>query len=315
MYAVDPGIRCLTGSHHRLCGPVCTVKLFPGDNLMVHKVLDVAKPGDVVVIDSRGSTMNAVLGDLISTKARHRKIAGFVIDGLVRDLPDIIDLGDFPVFARGTTSIGPLHRGPGEINYPICCGGTVVYPGDLVVADAAGIVVVPQNIVEEVLDRLKSHRTANAAYLAGVQRGDFSNQWVDGILQEHGCPIIKEELWQRRRRKRRGGGPTQRVFARAAGDHPLEGDRSMFRLSSSPRLLHALRWAYRLKALLRWRDKNAKHMERQRALFYQKAWREAAEQLGGSIEDVGRRRLSRSTSASAAPACGATSPPSTIRSR
>jgi RraA family protein len=221
MYAVDPGIRCLTGGHHRLCGPVCTVKLFPGDNLMVHKVLDVAKPGDVVVIDSRGSTMNAVLGDLISTKARHRKIAGFVIDGLVRDLPDIIDLGDFPVFARGTTSIGPLHRGPGEINYPICCGGTVVYPGDMVVADAAGIVIVPQNIVEEVLDRLKSHRTANAAYLAGVQRGDFSNQWVDGILQEHGCPIIKEEY-----------GIAATAESAAADGQPQESSRALLATTS-----------------------------------------------------------------------------------
>ncbi len=195
MYALDPGIRCLTGPDHRLSGPVCTVKLFPGDNLMVHKVLDVAQPGDVVVVDSRGSTNNAVLGDLISTKARHRKIAGFVIDGLVRDLPDIRRLGDFPVFARGTTSIGPLHRGPGEINYPICCGGTVVFPGDVIVADAAGIVIVPQNIAEEALDRLKNHRDTNAAYLASVQRGDFSNQWVDAILQEHGCPMIHEESY------------------------------------------------------------------------------------------------------------------------
>jgi RraA family protein len=193
MYAVDPGIRCMTGSHHRLCGPVCTVKLFPGDNLMVHKVLDVTKPGDVVVIDSRGSTMNAVLGDLVSTKARHRKIAGFVIDGLVRDLPDIMQLGDFPVFARGTTSIGPLHRGPGEINFPICCGGTVVFPGDVVLADAAGIVIIPQNIACDVLERLKSHKTGNADYLASVKKGTFSNQWVDAIMQETGCPIIKEE--------------------------------------------------------------------------------------------------------------------------
>lgn len=192
MYALDPGIRCLTSKRHRLCAPVCTVKLFPGDNLMVHKVLDVAKPGDVVVVDSRGSTNNAVLGDLISTKARHRKIAGFIVDGLVRDLPNIRALDDFPVFARGTTSIGPLHRGPGEINYPICCGGTVIFPGDVIVADAAGIVVIPQNIAEEVLERLKNHRAANAAYLAGVRRGDFSNQWVDAILLEHGCPILSE---------------------------------------------------------------------------------------------------------------------------
>src|SRR5256886_12215776 len=92
LYAMDPAITCLTGKHHQLCGPACTVKVFPGDNLMVHKSLDVARPGDIVVIDSGRSTSNAVLGDLISTKAQHRKIAGFVVDGLVRDLPSIQEL-------------------------------------------------------------------------------------------------------------------------------------------------------------------------------------------------------------------------------
>lgn len=187
LYSVDSAIRCLTGSH-RLCNPVCTVKVYPGDNLMVHKALDVARPGDVVVVDARGSTMNAVLGDIICTKARHRGLGGFVVDGLIRDLPGILDL-DFPVFARGTTPVGPLHRGPGEINYPVVCGGTVVEPGDVIVADAAGIVMVPQNIVEEVLFRLVEHEANNAAYLAAVKRGEFSNQWVDRLLSEHGCAI------------------------------------------------------------------------------------------------------------------------------
>jgi regulator of RNase E activity RraA len=191
LYAVDPAIVCLTGLGHRLCGPACTVKVFPGDNLMVHKSLDVAKPDDVVVIDS-GRSSNAVLGDLISTKAQHRGIAGFLVDGLIRDLPDVIAL-NFPVFARGTTPVGPLHRGPGEINYPITCGGVVVNPGDLVVADGAGVVVVPRKIALELLERLKSHEQTNAAYLAAVKRGDFSNAWVDRLLHEHGCPSLPEQ--------------------------------------------------------------------------------------------------------------------------
>jgi len=192
LYAVDAGIRCLTGKHHRLCGAVCTVKVFPGDNLMVHKSLDVCRPGDVVVVDAGRSPMNAVLGDLVCTKAKHRGIAGFIVDGLVRDLPDVLEL-DYPVFARGTTPIGPLHRGPGEINYPICCGGIVVNPGDLVVADQAGIVVVPREIAHELLERLKNHRASNAAYLAAVQRGEFSNSWVDRILTEGECPVYRPQ--------------------------------------------------------------------------------------------------------------------------
>jgi RraA family protein len=175
LYAVTPDIRSLTGPQHQLVGPACTVKVFPGDNLMVHKSLDIAKPGDIVVVDAGASRMNAALGDLISTKAKHRKIAGFVVDGYVRDLPDILKL-DFPIFARGTTSIGPLHRGPGEINFPICCGGVVVNPGDVVVADAFGVVVVPHDNAEDVLERLRATKARLADYLASVKRGVFSNK-------------------------------------------------------------------------------------------------------------------------------------------
>jgi RraA family protein len=190
LYAVNPEVRLLSRPGETLCGPACTVKVFPGDNLMVHKALDVAEPGDVVVVDAGGSAMNAVLGDLVCSKAKHRKIAGFVVDGLVRDLPEIVRLG-FPVYARGTTPIGPLHRGPGEINYPICCGGVVVNPGDVVVADPAGVVVIPLGIAANLLERLEAFKAANAAYLESVQRGDFSNAWVDRLLAEHQCPVVR----------------------------------------------------------------------------------------------------------------------------
>lgn len=189
LYAVDSAIQCLTSSRHHLCGIACTVKCFSGDNLMVHKALDVAQPGEVVVVDSGGSVRNAVLGDIICTKAKHRGIAGYVIDGLIRDLPDIVPL-DMPVFARGTTALGPLHRGPGEINYPICCGGIVINPGDVIVADAAGIVAIPQEFAVELLARLQSHKAGNEEYLEAVRRGDFSNAWVDRLLLEHSCPIV-----------------------------------------------------------------------------------------------------------------------------
>jgi RraA family protein len=192
MYALDPAIRCLTGCDHRLWGPACTVRVFPGDNLMVHKSLDVAKPGDVVVVDAGASPMNAVLGDLVCTKAKHRGLAGFVVDGLIRDLPGIQSLG-LPVYARGTTPIGPLHRGPGEINFPICCGGTVVNPGDVIIADQAGIVAVPREIVDELLRRLREREASQAAYLASVQRGDFSNAWVDRLLEQTECAVVTDE--------------------------------------------------------------------------------------------------------------------------
>ena len=99
--------------------------------------------------------MNAVMGDLISTKARHRGVAGFVVDGLIRDLPAILALGDLPVFARDVTPIGPLHRGPGEIGGAICAGGIVVNPGDVIVADLNGVVVVPRLDAQSVLEHVR----------------------------------------------------------------------------------------------------------------------------------------------------------------
>ncbi len=114
----------------RWSGPACTVKVYPGDNLMVHKSARPRPAGRRRSSSTRAArTLTAVLGDLVSTKARHRGIAGFVVDGLIRDLPGIRALGDFPVFARGVTPIGPLHRGPGEINFPISAGGIVVQAG------------------------------------------------------------------------------------------------------------------------------------------------------------------------------------------
>jgi regulator of RNase E activity RraA len=182
LYAMSSFIKCLTPDVEKIAGPACTVKVFPGDNLMVHKSLDVAQPGDVVVIDTSNSGMTAVLGDLISTKARHRGIAGFVVDGLVRDLPAIQALKDFPVFARGTTPIGPLHRGPGEINYLISAGGVVVHPGDVIVGDVNGVVVIPRGIAEVLLQRLQGRAQAESEYRDAVARGDFSNRWIEPLL-------------------------------------------------------------------------------------------------------------------------------------
>jgi len=191
LYTMVPDIRPLTDPGLRILGPACTVRVYPGDNLMVHKSLDVARPGDVIVVAAGGSPMNAALGDLISTKARHRGVAGFVVDGFIRDLPAIRALGDFPVFARGVTPIGPLHRGPGEINFPIAAGGVVVNPGDIVVGDLNGVVVVPRDIADELLGRLIDQTAAEADYVAAVARGDFSNAWVDRLLEAGG--VLVEE--------------------------------------------------------------------------------------------------------------------------
>lgn len=192
LYTVHDDIRVLTDPDLPVIGPACTVKCYPGDNLMVHKSLDVARPGDVLVVDTSASGTTAVLGDLVCTKARHRGIAGVVVDGLIRDLPAIRRLGDFPVFARGVTPIGPLHRGPGEINHPVSIGGIVVNPGDVIVGDLNGVVVVPRTIAAELVERLASRELAEADYTAAVARGEFSNAWVDDILLTNGVVVEPE---------------------------------------------------------------------------------------------------------------------------
>jgi RraA family protein len=187
MYTMSPEIRNLV-NRASLVGPALTVKVFPGDNLMVHKALDVARPGDVIVVDTGGSRSNAVLGDLVATKAKHRGIAGFVVDGLIRDLPGIVETG-LPVYAKAVTPFGPLHRGPGELNYAISCGGIVVNPGDIIVADQSGVAVVRKEFAEDTALRLKMHRTRMEKYVADVRRGVFSNDWVDQQLAADGCLI------------------------------------------------------------------------------------------------------------------------------
>ena len=192
LYAINAKIHLLTDQHHHIVGTACTITTFPGDNLMVHKSLDIAEPDDILVIAAGGSASNnAVLGDLIANKAKHRGFQGCIIDGLIRDLPSIKE-ANFPVFARGTTPIGPLHRGPGEINYPIACGGVVVNPGDIVAADAAGIVVIPKELASELIERLTINKAKNQDYYESVKKGIFSNAWVDDLLENTGCSFDED---------------------------------------------------------------------------------------------------------------------------
>jgi len=153
---------------------------------MVHKALDVARPGVVVVVDASGSPKNGVLGDLVAKKAKQRGIAGFIVDGLIRDLVGMRETG-LPIYARGVTPFGPLHRGPGELNYTISCGGIVVKPGDIIIADTNGVVVVAREFAADTLARLQEHKQRMAQYVADVKQGVFSNAWVDAQVGSDKC--------------------------------------------------------------------------------------------------------------------------------
>lgn len=153
--AMDENIRPVNNS--KLLGTAFTVKVPIGDNLMFHKAMDLAQPGDVIVIDAGGDTKRSILGELMVTYCKLQGIAGIIVDGSIRDLEELSKLENFPIYAKAVTPDGPYKNGPGEINTPISCGGQIVYPGDIVLGDADGVVFVRPDEAKELLEKTRKH--------------------------------------------------------------------------------------------------------------------------------------------------------------
>lgn len=155
----------------RVCGPAVTVLTRPGDALFVQKAADVAAPGDVIVCDAGGGCEAAVIGERIGFYMQRRGIAGFVVDGAVRDKPGLLELG-FPTFARAVTPRIYGSLGPGAINVPIQCGGIPVFPGDLIIGDDDGLVVVPAADTARVLALADEHLAGELERLERMKQGE-----------------------------------------------------------------------------------------------------------------------------------------------
>jgi 4-hydroxy-4-methyl-2-oxoglutarate aldolase len=166
--AVDWRIKRLVG--RSFVGGALTCDCGPLDNLALMAALAESKPGDVLVVATGGYTGAAVTGDLLMHVARNRGVAGFVTDGLVRDLDDLEAIG-LPVFAMGVTPNSPQKRGPGSVGLPIVCGGVTVASGDVVVGDRDGVAVVPRTRIDETLKNLERVKAAEAATLERVRAG------------------------------------------------------------------------------------------------------------------------------------------------
>jgi RraA family protein len=169
-----------------LVGPAITVKARPGDNLMLHYALDIAQPGDVIVVDAGGDLSNALIGEMMVAYAIKKGVAGIVINGAIRDAASI-GAGDFPLFAAGVTHRGPYKDGPGEINVPIAIGGMVIEPGDLVIGDDDGLLCVPFDQVAEVYDRAYAKHAAEQKQLEQIAQGENDRTWVLKSLTQKGC--------------------------------------------------------------------------------------------------------------------------------
>lgn len=180
---VFPVGNCLSSLQGQaMAGPACTVRTRPGDNLIVHKALDLARPGDVLVIDAGGELVNAILGELISSYADTRGIAGLVVDGAIRDKA-AISAGSIPVFARGISHRGPYKSGPGEIHGTVSLGGVPVHDGDIIVGDDDGVVVVPRARAEATASAAVAVVARERAQREAIKRGEWDRSWIDAALQ------------------------------------------------------------------------------------------------------------------------------------
>jgi len=171
-----------------LAGTALTVKTNPGDNLMIHKALDLARPGDVLVVDGGGFLGRALVGELMMTYAKTRGVVGFVIDGAIRDVAAFRE-GDFPCYARGFTHRGPYKEGPGEINVPVAVGGLVIAPGDIVLGDDDGVVAFSREEAAELLGAVRSKAQAEESSRAAIAEGRYDRRWVDETLRKKGVDV------------------------------------------------------------------------------------------------------------------------------
>ncbi len=171
-----------------MAGPALTVRTRPGDNLMVHRALDMAEPGDIIVVDAGGDLTNAIIGELMQSHALQRGVGGMVINGAVRDVA-ALRAGRLPVFAAGVTHRGPYKDGPGEINVPVAFDGMVVQPGDLVIGDEDGFLCVPFDQVDTVHAAAVAKQAAETVQMAEILAGTSDRSWVEASLRRLGCDI------------------------------------------------------------------------------------------------------------------------------
>ena len=185
----------ITALHPRmkLAGPAFTVEVRPGDNLMIHAAMSLAKPGDVLVIDGKGDQTAALMGEIMMTACKQLGLAGVVMDGAVRDSLALDEL-DFPVFCVGTNPNGPTKQVAGRIGHAISVGGVTVYPGDFIIGDADGVVAIEREMLASLLP-LAAHKVeAETKRIAQIKQGNTQASWLNASLIAAGVLKAGETL-------------------------------------------------------------------------------------------------------------------------
>ena len=175
----------------QLLGTAFTVRVAAGDNLMLHAAMDLAKPGDVILIDAGGYTERAIFGELMATYCKIRGVRGIVCDGAVRDAEGLAAMEDFQVYTRAVTPNGPYKNGPGEVNVPVVIGGRIVYPGDILLGDGDGVLFIRPENARQLAEATRAVGKKEAAIMADIlEKGTYIRPWVDDLLKKVNCEIL-----------------------------------------------------------------------------------------------------------------------------
>ena len=191
--AMNPRIHLVSSPKDQMMvGPAFTVKCRAGDNLALHAALNLCNEGDVLVVSNEEDNTRALMGEVMMAYLYlQKKVAGIVLDGPIRDI-DEIGKWDFPVYATGTTPGGPYKEGPGEVNVPIACGGISVEPGDIILADPDGVIVIPRNDAATILEDAKKFQAADEGKLEKTRQGTINRGWVDKALADKDFEFIDD---------------------------------------------------------------------------------------------------------------------------
>lgn len=188
--AMNPRIHLMSSPNSIMCGPAFTVKTRAGDNLALHAALNYAGEGDVVVVSDEGDSTRALIGEVMMSYLKYQdKIAGIVVDGPIRDIDSLKDW-DLPIYATGTTPDGPYKEGPGEVNVPISAGNRVINPGDIIVGDPDGVIVIPKDEAAELLPKAQAFQQKDEAKAKANKNEGADRSWVEKKLNEKGFQII-----------------------------------------------------------------------------------------------------------------------------
>lgn len=190
--ALSSEIKLMSSPQNKMCGVALTVKSRPGDNLMLHQALNIAQEGDIIILSNNGDRTQAIMGEIMyKYLADFKKVAGIVIDGPIRDI-DVISKSNCPIYATGTTPGGPYKEGPGEVNVPISIGGIAVNPGDIILGDQDGVIVIPKNDAVDLIEKAEANAQQDHAKVLNASEGTANRDWVKEKLEKKGVEIIDD---------------------------------------------------------------------------------------------------------------------------